>query len=257
MPSLRLPDIGSQLEPGNPTPGAHTTGALGHASMLAAPASGRVAVLAPRRQARRVVARRRCRARVGRGGERATNPAATTAPSTPKRASLALRGRDGAPRSERRSHAPRSPPGRGRPAPAVADAGVGAARLSRLATRARIEARRSPRSSSRDRRGRVPHRGRQPPPPSASAHGLVRRGLIAGNAAGIRSSSPRFTPNSRQLGRDCTIPSSRVFSTGCQLARSEDDLFPRGIRRSGIQAVAGDSRGSVRVAGHRPCRCGG
>ena len=58
MPSLRLPDIGSQLEPGNPTPGAHTTGALGHASMLAAPASGRVAVLAPRRQARRVVARR-------------------------------------------------------------------------------------------------------------------------------------------------------------------------------------------------------
>ena len=54
-----LPDMSrALLKPGNPPPGAHTTGALGHASMLAAPASGRVAVLAPRRQARRVVARR-------------------------------------------------------------------------------------------------------------------------------------------------------------------------------------------------------
>ena len=117
----------------------------------------------------------------------ATNPAATTAPSTPKRASprLASRGRNGAPRSERRSHAPRSPPERGRlrrsPSPTPA---WGRARLSRLATRARIEELLA-RTHAADA-SRIADVGFFP-----AAVGIPRTGWfvgswIAGNAAGIQ-----------------------------------------------------------------------
>ena len=75
------------------------------------------------------------------------------------------------------------------PALAVADAGVGRARLSRLATRARIEARRSPRSPARTHAAdasRIADVSFLP-----AAVGIPRTGWfvgswIAGNAAGIQ-----------------------------------------------------------------------
>ena len=224
MPSLRLPDIGSQLEPGNPTPGAHTTGALGHASMLAAPASGRVAVLAPRRQARRVVARRVAVARALDGaGDRIARRIPRRRPprrrrsarrrALPCEAGMAHRARNGGlMRRALRRGADASGARRRRRR-------RGGERVCLVSRRARGSRRVAPRGAPRakPRRGRVPHRGRQFPPRRRRhpAHGLVRRELDRGqrrrHPEAVRRDSTPFSPTG---SRTAPSPSSRVFSTG-------------------------------------------
>ena len=192
--------------------------------MLAAPASGRVAVLAPRRQARRVVARRVAVARAldgagdelrdeSRGDDRPVDAEARVAAPCLARpgwrtalgTAVSCAALSAGARTPRRSPSPTPAWGR--------------ARLSRLATRARdrgasLLAELLARNHAADA-SRIADVSFLP-----AAVGIPRTGWfvgswIAGNAAGIQKQFAEiYTKFLANWVAYCTIPSSRVFSTG-------------------------------------------